>query len=149
MTILRNLFPMRNIAQLEGAQGGDGWEGRSAACCSGMHDRTAWFLPCPWRLPFRGHQTGQCCCCTDALEYPPGHYMNLRCILCGHEMHDHCGAFLLGGHSRPPGYMCDCCEAPDTDTDDEDESRLHPTEARRVRTHNVCTCRVPGEDKKQ
>ena len=91
----------------------------------------------------------QCCSCTDDLEYPPGHYMNWRCILCGHEIHYHCGTFLPGGHTRPPGYMCDCCEAPDTDTDDEDESRLHPTEARSARTHNVCTCRVPGEDAKQ
>ena len=46
--------------------------------------------------------------------------MNKRCVLCGHEIHDHCGTFLPGGHSRPPGYMCDCCEAPDADTSDTD-----------------------------
>ena len=67
--------------------------------------------------------TSDCCGCDDPLPWGPGHYMNYRCLACGHEMHLECATFVPGGRGRPPGYVCQCCEPPpESDTDEEDDS---------------------------
>ena len=59
-----------------------------------------------------------CCWCSGVLE---GNYHDYKCRDCGRYGHKECGRYLPWGSNppKPPGWVCWCCEAPESEDDEQ------------------------------